>query len=53
VTPTIQTVKMLEQRITQKYEEGPWLRGDHTLGEELDEDEDVDMSVVPPSTEGK
>jgi gag-polypeptide of LTR copia-type len=52
-TPTIQTVKTLEQRITQQYEEGPWSRGDHTLGEEFDEDEDVDMSVVLPSAEGQ
>jgi hypothetical protein len=52
-TPTIQTVKTLEQCITQQYEEGPWSRGDHTLGEEFDEDEDVDMSVMPPSAEGQ
>jgi hypothetical protein len=53
VTPTIQMVKMLEQHITQQYEEGPWSRGDHTLGEEFNEDEDVDMSVVLPSAEGQ
>jgi hypothetical protein len=53
VTPTIQTVKTLEQRITQQYEEGPWLKGDYTLGEEVNEDEDIDMSVVPPSAEGQ
>jgi hypothetical protein len=29
------------------------LRGDHTLGEEFDEDEDIDMSVVPPSAQGQ
>ena len=52
MTPTIETVKMLEQRITQQYEEGPWSKGDHTLGEEVN-DEDVDMSVMPPSTEGQ
>jgi hypothetical protein len=53
VTPTIQTVKTLEQRITQQYEEGPWSRGNHTLGEEFNEDEDIDMSVMPPSAEGQ
>jgi hypothetical protein len=46
-------VKTLEQRITKQYKEGPWSRGDHTLGEEFDENEDVDMSVVPPSAEGQ
>jgi hypothetical protein len=53
VTPIIQTVKTLEQHITKQYEEGPWSRGDHTLGEEFDEDENVNMSVVPPSAEGQ
>ena len=48
----IETVKMLEQCITQQYEEGPWSRGDHTLGEEVD-NEDVDMSVILPSAEGQ
>jgi hypothetical protein len=51
--PTIQMVKTLEECITKQYEEGPWSRGDHTLGEEFNKDEDVDMSVVPPSTEGQ
>jgi hypothetical protein len=53
VIPTIQMVKTLEQRITKQYKEGPWSRGDHTLGEEFDEDEDVDMSVMLPSAEGQ
>jgi hypothetical protein len=53
VMPTIQMVKTLEERITKQYEEGPWSRGDHTLREEFDEDEDVNMSVVPPSAEGQ
>jgi hypothetical protein len=53
VTPTIQTVKTLEQRITKQYEEGPWSRGDHTLGEEFDKDEDIDMSVILPSAKGQ
>jgi hypothetical protein len=53
VMPTIQTVKTLEQRITKQYKEGPWSRGDHNLGEDFDENEDVDMSVVPPSAEGQ
>jgi hypothetical protein len=53
VMPTIQTVKTLEEHITKQYEEGPWSRGDHTLGEEFDEDEDIDMSVMLPSTEGQ
>jgi hypothetical protein len=51
--PTIQMVKMLEECITKQYEEGPWSKGDYTLGEEFNEDEDVDMSVVPPSAEGQ
>jgi hypothetical protein len=53
VMPTIQMGKMLEQRITQQYEEGPWSKGDYTLGEEFNKDGDVDMSVVPPNTEGQ
>jgi hypothetical protein len=53
VMPTIQMVKMLEQRITQQYEEGPWSKGDYTLGEEFNEDEDIDMTVMLPSTEGQ
>jgi hypothetical protein len=53
VTPTIQMVKTLEQHITKQYEEGPWSRGNHTLGEEFDENKDINMSVVPPSTEGQ
>jgi hypothetical protein len=53
VMPTIQMVKMLEECITKQYEEGPWSKGDYTLGEEFNEDEDVDMSVVPPSAEGQ
>jgi hypothetical protein len=32
VMPTIQMVKTLEQHITQQYKEGPWLKGDYTLG---------------------
>jgi hypothetical protein len=51
--PTIETVKMLELRITQQYEEGPWSKGDYTLGEEFNEDEDIDMSVMLPSAEGQ
>jgi transposase InsO family protein len=51
--PTIQTVNMLEQRITQQYKEGPWSMGNYTLGEEFNRDEDVDMSVMPPSAEGQ
>jgi hypothetical protein len=53
VMPTIQTVKMLEEHITKQYEEGPWSKGDYTLGEEFNEDEDINMSVVPPSAEGQ
>jgi hypothetical protein len=53
VVPTIQMVKMLEQHITQQYEEGPWSKGNYTLGEEFNEGEDVNMSVMPPSTEGQ
>jgi hypothetical protein len=53
VTPTIQTVKMLEEHITKQYEEGPWSKGNYTLGEEFDKDEDADMSVMPPSPEGQ
>jgi hypothetical protein len=53
VTPTIQMVKMLEERITKQYEEGPWSKGNYTLGEESDKDEDVNMSVVLPSAEGQ
>jgi hypothetical protein len=53
VMPTIQMVKTLEQCITQQYEEGPWSKGNYTLGEEFDEDEDVDMSVILPSAEGQ
>jgi hypothetical protein len=53
VTPTIQMVKTLEQHITQQYKEGPWLKGDYTLGEEFNEDEDIDMSVVLPSAKGQ
>jgi hypothetical protein len=33
VMPTIQTVKTLEECITKQYEEGPWSKGDYTLGE--------------------
>jgi len=53
VMPTIQMVKALEEHITKQYEEGPWSKGNYTLGEEFDEDEDVDMSVMPPSAEGQ
>jgi gag-polypeptide of LTR copia-type len=53
VMPTIEMVKTLEQCITKQYEEGPWLKGNYTLGEEFDEDKDIDMSVMPPSTEGQ
>jgi hypothetical protein len=53
VMPTIQMVKTLEERITKQYEEGPWSKGDYTLGEEDNKDEDIDMSVMPPSTEGQ
>jgi hypothetical protein len=48
VMPTIQMVKTLEECITKQYEKGPWLKGDYTLGEEFNEDEDVNMSVVLP-----
>ena len=52
MTPTIQMVKTLEQHITQQYEKGPWLNGNPTLGDEVNED-DINMSVVPPSIEGQ
>ena len=52
VMPTIQTVKMLEQHITQQYEEGLWSRGNHTLGEEVNDD-DINMSAMLPSAEGQ
>jgi hypothetical protein len=29
VTPTIQTVKTLEEHITQQYEEGPWSKDNY------------------------
>jgi hypothetical protein len=51
--PTIQTVKTLEEHITKQYEEGPWSKGNYTLGEEFNEDEDINMSVVLPSAEGQ
>jgi hypothetical protein len=51
--PTIQTVKTLEECITKQYEEGPWSKGNYTLGEEFNKDEDINMSVVPPSAEGQ
>jgi hypothetical protein len=53
VMPTIQMVKTLEERITKQYEEGPWSKGDYTLGEEFDEDEDINMSVMLPSAKGQ
>jgi hypothetical protein len=53
VMPTIQMVKTLEECITKQYEEGPWSKGDYTLGEDFDEDEDVNMSVMLPSHKGQ
>jgi hypothetical protein len=53
LTPTIQTVKMLKQCITMNYKEGPWSKGDYTLGEEFNKDKDINMSVMLPSAEGQ
>ena len=52
VTPTIQTVKTLEQRITQEYMDGPWSKSTNYLSD--DEGSDiVDMSEVPAGHEGQ
>jgi hypothetical protein len=50
--PTIKTIKMLEQCIIDQYNAGPWSRGDHTLGEES-QDEDVNMSIIPAGCKGQ
>ena len=47
ITPTIQTVKTLEQHITNQYMDGPWSKSTNYLSD--DEGSDiVDMSEVPP-----
>ena len=52
VTPTIQTVKTLEERITQQYMDGPWSKSTYHLSD--DEGSDiVDMSIAPPGHEGQ
>ena len=52
VTPTIQTVKTLEQRITEQYMDGPWSKSTNYLSD--DEGSDiVDMSEVPAGHEGQ
>ena len=52
VMPTIQMAKTLEQHITEQYKDGPWSKGDHTIGEES-QDDNVDMLVVPPGCKGQ
>ena len=52
VKPTIQTAKTLEEGIQKQYEDGPWSKGTYTLGEEPD-DKDVDMSIVPSSSQNQ
>ena len=52
VKPTIQTTKTLEERIQKQYTDGPWSKGTYTLGKEPD-NEDVDMSIVPPGAENQ
>ena len=52
VKPTIQVTKMLEECIQTQYKDSPWSKGTYTLGEEPD-DEDVDMSIVPPGAENQ
>jgi hypothetical protein len=52
VTPTIQTVKTLEQRITEQYMDGPWSKSTNYLSD--DEGSDiVDMSEVPAGHDGQ
>ena len=52
VTPTIQTVKTLEQRITEEYMDGPWSKSTYYLSD--DEGSDiVDMSTAPPDASTK
>ena len=52
VTPTTQTVKTLEQRITQEYMDGPWSKSTNYLSD--DEGSDiVDMLEVPAGHEGQ
>ena len=52
VKPTIQVTKMLEECIQKQYNDGPWSKGTYTLGKEPD-NEDVDMSIVPPGAENQ
>jgi hypothetical protein len=50
VKATIETTKMLEQRIVDQYMDGPWSKSTNYLSD--DEGSDiVDMSVAPPSQE--
>ena len=52
ITPTIQTVKTLEERITQEYMDGPWSKSTNYLSD--DEGSDiVDMSEVPAGHDGQ
>ena len=52
ITPTIQTVKTLEQRITNQYMDGLWSKSTNYLSD--DEGSDiVDMSEAPPGHEGQ
>jgi transposase InsO family protein len=52
VKPTIETVKMLKQHITEQYMNGPWSKSTYHLSD--DEGSDiVDMSEVPNGHEGQ